>query len=220
MLPVWTSKKQRSQQRRPPFQLEKQPSMAPTKRKAPASTTSNSTEPGHVLDGSPPQHEEANPRIENITTEAVLHGDLVEDSENTEAHQTQSAELTEAALKLKALEMKKKNIEAQLATKKRALDQANKLAEVRRRLAEMEAEVESLQRHTKKCPKVPPSKKTASSSRQPSLTMKTKGHHRSTSHLTRPRHSQLLCSELHGHSATSPHSSPSTMLQQIQLSSS
>jgi len=46
-----------------------------------------------------------NPRIENITTEAVLHGDPVEDSENTEAHQTQSAELTEAALKLKAQEM-------------------------------------------------------------------------------------------------------------------
>ena len=39
--------------------------------------------------------------------------------------------------------MKKKNIEAQLATKKRALDQANKLAEAKRRLAEMEAEVES-----------------------------------------------------------------------------
>ena len=42
--------------------------------------------------------------------------------------------------------MRKRNIEAQLATKKRALDQANKLAKARRRLAEMEAEVESLQR--------------------------------------------------------------------------
>jgi len=42
--------------------------------------------------------------------------------------------------------MRKRNIEAQLATKKRALDQANKLAEVRRKLAEMEAEVENLQR--------------------------------------------------------------------------
>ena len=104
MLPVWASTKQRSQQRRPPFQLEKQPSMAPAKRKAPAGTTSNSTQPGPVLDGSPPQHEEANPRIEDITNEAVLHGDPVNDTKNTEAHQTQSAELTETALKLKAFE--------------------------------------------------------------------------------------------------------------------
>ena len=80
--------------------------MAPAKRKAPAGTTSNSTQP----DGSPLQHEEASPRIEDITTEAVLHGDPVEDTENTEAQQTQSAELTEAALKLKTLEMKKRNI--------------------------------------------------------------------------------------------------------------
>ena len=108
MLPVWASKKLRSQQWRPPFQLEKQPSMAPAKRKAPAGTTSNSTEPGHVLDGSSSQHEEANPRIEDITTEAVLHGDPIENNENTEAHQTQSVKLTEAALKLKTLEMKKK----------------------------------------------------------------------------------------------------------------
>src|SRR6185369_17668278 len=74
--------------------------------------------------------------------------------------------------------------------------------------------------HTKKCPKVLPNKKTASSTRQPSLTMKTEGHHRSTSHMTRPRHSQSLCSELHGRPATSLHSSPSTMQQLIQPSSS
>ena len=126
--------------------------MAPAKRKAPAGTTSNSTEHGQVLDGPPPQHEEANPRIEDITTEAALHGDPVEDSENTKAHQTQSAELTEAALKLKVLEMKKRNIEAQLATKKRALDQANKLAEARRKLAKMEGEVENLQRAYQEMP--------------------------------------------------------------------
>ena len=72
--------------------------MAPAKRKAPDGTTSNSTEPGHVL--------EANPRIEDITNETVLHGDPVDDTENTEAHQNQSAELTETTLKLKALEMK------------------------------------------------------------------------------------------------------------------
>ena len=109
MLPVWASKKLRSQQQRPPFPLEKQHSMAPTKRKVPAITTSNSTQSGPVPNGSPPQHEEANPRFEDITTEAVLHGDPIED---TEAHQTQSAELTEAALKVKTLEMKKRNIEA------------------------------------------------------------------------------------------------------------
>jgi len=96
--------------------------MAPAKRKAPAGTTSNSTRPDPILYGSPPQHEEANPQIEDITTEAGLHGDPVEDSEDTEAHQTQSAELTEAALYLETLEMRKRNIEAQLATKKRALD--------------------------------------------------------------------------------------------------
>ena len=141
MLPVWASKKLRSQQRRPPWGLERQPTMAPAKKKATAGTTSTSTEPGRILDGPQPQHEGANPRIEDITNEAALHGDPIDKTENTEAHQ-----LTEATLKLKALEMKKKNIEAQLATKKRALDQANKLAEARRRLAEMEAEVESLQR--------------------------------------------------------------------------
>ena len=91
--------------------------MASAKRKAPDGTTSNTTEPSHVTDG--PQHKEANPRIEDITNEAVLHGDPVDDTENTEAHQNQSAELTETALKLKALEMKKRNIETQLATKKR-----------------------------------------------------------------------------------------------------
>ena len=74
--------------------------MAPAKKKAPVGTASNSTQPGHVPDGSPPngQAEEANPQIEDITTEAGLHGDPVEDSEDTEAHQTQSAELTEEAL--------------------------------------------------------------------------------------------------------------------------
>ena len=48
--------------------------------------------------------------------------------------------------------MKKWNIEAQLATKKRALDQANKLAEARRKLAEMEAEVENLQKTYQEMP--------------------------------------------------------------------
>ena len=116
--------------------------MAPAKKKATAGTTST-TEPGRILDGPQPQLEGTNPRIEEITNEVAIHE---EPADNT-VHQ-----LTEAALKLKALEMKKKNIEAQLATKKRALDQANKLAEARRRLAEMEAEVESLQRAYQEMP--------------------------------------------------------------------
>ena len=64
------------------------------------------------------------PSPKSQVSKAALHGDPIDNTENTEAHQ-----LTEAALKLKALEMKKKNIEAQLATKKRAMNQANKLAE-------------------------------------------------------------------------------------------
>jgi len=120
--------------------------MAPAKKKATAGTTSTSTEPSRTLDGPQPQHERTNPQMEDINNE-VAHGDLFDNTENTEAHQ-----LTETALKLKALEMKKKNIEAQLATKKRAMDQANKLAEARRKLAEMEAEVESLQRAYQEMP--------------------------------------------------------------------
>ena len=147
MLPVWASTKQRSQQRRPPFQHVKQPSMAPVKKKATAGTTSTSTEPGRNLDGPQPRHEGVNPQMEDINNETAPHGDQFDNTENTEAHQ-----LTETALKLKALEMKKNNMEAQLATKKRAMDQDNKLAEARRRLAEMEAEVESLQRAYQEMP--------------------------------------------------------------------
>ena len=77
--------------------------MAPAKKKAPAGTTSNTTE----------QHEEANTRIEDITNEAALHGDQIDNTENTEAHQ-----LTEAGLKLKALEMKKRTSKLSLPPKK------------------------------------------------------------------------------------------------------
>ena len=65
--------------------------MAPAKKKATTGTTSTSTEPGRLIDGPQPQHEGANPQMEDITNEAAPHG---------------------VALKLKALEMKKKNIEA------------------------------------------------------------------------------------------------------------
>ena len=115
--------------------------MAPQKKKAPAGTSNNSTQPSTVPDGLPlnRQAEETNTQTEDVTTEAGLHGGPVEDDEATEALQTQSAELTEATLQLKALQMNKEIIETQLATKKRALDQANKLAQARRKLAEMEA---------------------------------------------------------------------------------
>ena len=72
MLPVWASKKLRSQQWRPPWQLERQPTMAPAKKKATAGTTSTSTEPGRTLDGPQPQHEGANPRIEDITMKLLF----------------------------------------------------------------------------------------------------------------------------------------------------
>ena len=114
MLTVWASKKQKFQQRHPPFQLVKQPSMTQAKKKAPAGTSNNSTQPGTVPDGPPlnGQAEKINPQIEDVTTEAGLHEGLVEEAETTEALQTQSAELTEAAIKLKALQKKKEIIEA------------------------------------------------------------------------------------------------------------
>ena len=75
--------------------------MAPAKKKATVGTTST-TEPGRILDGPQPQLEGTNPRIEEITNEVAIHGEPADNTENT-VHQ-----LTEAALKLKALEMKKK----------------------------------------------------------------------------------------------------------------
>jgi hypothetical protein len=97
--------------------------MAQPKKKAPAGNSNNSTQPGTLPDGPPlnRQTEETNPQIEDVTTEDGLHEGLVEEAETTEALQTQSAELTEAALQLKALQKRKEIIEAQLATKKRAL---------------------------------------------------------------------------------------------------
>ena len=55
-----------------------------------------------------PTHE-----LKTSPTKLLLNGDPIDNIEKIEAHQ-----LTEAALKLKALEIKKRNIEAQLATKK------------------------------------------------------------------------------------------------------
>ena len=87
--------------------------MAQPKKKAPAGTSGN-TQTGTLPDGPPlnGQTEETNLQIEDVTTEAGLHEGLVEEAETTEALQTQSAELTEAALQLKALQKRKEIIEA------------------------------------------------------------------------------------------------------------
>ena len=61
-------------------------------------------------------------------------------------------ELTAAAIKLKALEKQKAHLAAQLATKQRALDQANKLAEAKRKLTAMQEEVANLQKAYEETP--------------------------------------------------------------------
>ena len=88
--------------------------MAPQKKKASVGTSSNPTQPGTVPDCSPlnGQAEETNLQIEDITTETGLPEGLVEEIEAIEALQTQSAELTEVEIKLKALQKKKEIIEA------------------------------------------------------------------------------------------------------------
>ena len=48
----------------------------------------------------------------------------------------------ELNLELRALEMKKAHLANQLATKKRAAEQTQKLAEAKRRIAEMQAEIQ------------------------------------------------------------------------------
>ena len=85
--------------------------MAQIKKKAPAGTSNNSTQPSTIPDGLPlnRQAEETNPLIEDVTTKAGLHGGPVEDDEATEALQTQSAELTEIALQLKAHPKEERN---------------------------------------------------------------------------------------------------------------
>ena len=67
-------------------------------------------------------------------------------SEDEETQAFQQDEYTQTALKLKALDREKANLNAQLATKQRAVAQAKKLAEARRKLAKMQAEVEQLQK--------------------------------------------------------------------------
>jgi len=51
----------------------------------------------------------------------------------------------ELNLELRALEMKKAHLANQLVTRKRAAEQAQKLAEAKRRVAEMRAEIQKMQ---------------------------------------------------------------------------
>jgi len=60
--------------------------------------------------------------------------------------QVQHDELSAIALKFKALEKEKANLNAQLATNQRAAAQAKKLADAKCKLAAMQAEVEKLQK--------------------------------------------------------------------------
>ena len=67
-------------------------------------------------------------------------------AEDDETQPEQEDEYTRTALKLKAHEREKANLNAQLATKQRAVTQAKKLAEARRKLARMQSEVKQLQK--------------------------------------------------------------------------
>ena len=69
-----------------------------------------------------------------------------EASEDDEIQATQQDEYTQTTIKIKALEREKANLSAQLATKQRAVTQEKKLAEARRKLVKMQAEVEQLQK--------------------------------------------------------------------------
>ena len=68
-----------------------------------------------------------------------------EEFEQEHLEQVQHDEYTEVNLKLRALEKQKAHLTAQHTTKQRAAAQAKKLADAKRKLAEMQAEVKKLQ---------------------------------------------------------------------------
>jgi hypothetical protein len=104
--------------------------MAPQKKKAPADPQNNQPPPHNTLGDQPILKQTKDPEQE---------------AEDTEASRVQFDELTVAAIKLKAREK-------QLATKQRALDQANKLAEAKRKLMAMQEEVANLQKAYEETP--------------------------------------------------------------------
>ena len=73
---------------------------------------------------------------------ARTHDHVVKSLEDDQLEQNAHHELN---LQLCALEMKKAHLASQLATKKRAAEQAQRLAEAKRRVAEMQVEVQKMQ---------------------------------------------------------------------------
>jgi len=134
--------------------------MAPTKRKATnQSTTEAETSNLHsvpILTAVSPEQTAAQTigadkqvQVQRIAQEKNKAAIVNQDPELSEDDETQAAqedEYTQTALKIKALEREKANLNAQLATKQRVATQAKKLAEARRKLAKMQAEVEQLEK--------------------------------------------------------------------------
>jgi len=132
--------------------------MAPAKRKAP---NQNTTDPensnlhsipirtavsaeqttAHTIEAE--KQVQAQRIIQEKNKAAMVNQDP-EVSEDDETQVNQQDEYTQTALKIKALEREKAHLNAQLATKQRAVIQAKKLAEARRKLAKMQAEVAQL----------------------------------------------------------------------------
>jgi ATPase subunit of ABC transporter with duplicated ATPase domains len=142
-------------------------------------------------------------------------------------------ELIAIALKLKALEKEKANLNAQLATNQRATHRAKKLAETKRKLAAMQDEVEKLQKACKNTeaphsqpPSIflqkPPAKPKLMTFATRTIYTKTKLtiYTHSILHLTQPPRFQWRFSTHLGQSATNQPSSPNTTGQSTQSSSS
>ena len=134
--------------------------MAPTKRKVGNQTTTEAeTSNLHNVpiqtDASPQQTPaqttgaDKQVRAQHAAQEknkAAMIDQDIELAEDDKIHAAQEDEYTQTPLKLKALKREKANLNAQLATKQRAVTQAKNLAKVRRKLAKMQAEVEQLQK--------------------------------------------------------------------------
>jgi len=132
--------------------------MAPTKRKASNQNTSDtetsnlhsvpiltavSTEQTIAQTSEAEKQVQAQQIIQAKNKAAMINQDP-EASDDEEDQTTQQDEYTQTALKVKVLEREKANLNAQLATKQRAVTQAKNLAKARRKLAKMQAEVEQL----------------------------------------------------------------------------
>ena len=118
--------------------------MAPQKKKGLAETFARNQGPHQ----SPPHDplSKADPQqIQDITQQTEAHGQAPVSVEV-------SAELTKIALQLKALEKKKEMLEKQLATRQRAVDQKQQLADANCKVAAMQEEVIKLQ---KACGNIP-----------------------------------------------------------------